>query len=49
MTYEKVTYHSPVAIVSVFGPHFREKPAIAGTMFAALGNFRNLKCCQFFI
>lgn len=36
--FEKVTHHSPVAIVSVFGPHFREKPAIAGTMFTALGN-----------
>jgi aspartokinase len=38
MGYEKVIYRSPVAIVSVFGPHFREKPAIAGTMFTALGN-----------
>lgn len=26
----------PVAIVSIFGPHFREKPAIAGKMFSAL-------------
>jgi aspartate kinase len=36
--YERVVHHSPVAIISVFGPHFREKPAIAGTMFGALGN-----------
>jgi aspartate kinase len=36
-SYEKVTHHSPVGIISIFGPHFREKPAIAGTMFAALG------------
>ncbi len=38
MGYEKVVHRSPVAIVSIFGPHFREKPAIAGTMFTALGN-----------
>jgi aspartokinase len=37
-SYEKVTHHAPVAIISIFGPHFREKPAIAGTMFAALGD-----------
>lgn len=30
-----IPYH-PVAIVSIFGPHFREKPAIAGKMFSAL-------------
>jgi aspartate kinase len=36
--YEKVAHHSPVAIVSIFGPHFREKPAIAGTMFGSLGD-----------
>ena len=36
--YEKILHHSPVAIISVFGPHFRERPSIAGTMFAALGN-----------
>ncbi len=35
---EQVTHHSPVAIISVFGPHFREKPMIAGTMFSALGD-----------
>ncbi len=36
--FERVVHHSPVAIISVFGPHFREKPAVAGTMFSALGN-----------
>jgi len=37
-TCEKVTHHAPVGIISIFGPHFREKPAIAGTMFSALGD-----------
>jgi len=37
---ERVTHHSPVGIISVFGPHFREKPSIAGTMFKALGDAR---------
>lgn len=27
---------SPVAVVSIFGPDFRERPGIAGTMFEAL-------------
>ena len=36
--YEKVNHHSPVGIISIFGPHFREKPAIAGTMFTTLGD-----------
>ncbi len=36
--FEKITHHSPVGIISIFGPHFREKPDIAGTMFAALGD-----------
>ena len=35
---EKIVYHSPVGIISIFGPHFREKPSIAGTMFSALGD-----------
>jgi aspartate kinase len=35
---EKVIYHSPVGIISIFGPHFRERPSIAGTMFSALGD-----------
>lgn len=26
---------SPVEIISIFGPHFRERPSIAGTIFAA--------------
>jgi len=34
----RVVYHSPVGIISIFGPHFREKPSIAGTMFSALGD-----------
>jgi len=33
----KVVHQAPVGIISVFGPHFRERPAIAGTMFTALG------------
>lgn len=33
---QKIIPYHPVAIVSVFGPHFREKPAIAGRMFSAL-------------
>lgn len=33
---QKIIHHSPVAIVSIFGPHFREKPAIAGKMFSTL-------------
>ena len=35
---EKMVCHSPVGIISIFGPHFREKPSIAGTMFSALGD-----------
>jgi aspartate kinase len=35
---EKIIHHSPVGIISIFGPHFREKPFIAGTMFTALGD-----------
>lgn len=33
---QKIIYHSPVAIISIFGPHFREKPGLAGRMFSAL-------------
>jgi aspartate kinase len=29
---------SNIAVVSIFGPHFRERPGIAGTFFAALNN-----------
>jgi len=35
---EKVIHHAPVGTISIFGPHFREKPSIAGTMFTALGS-----------
>jgi len=34
----EVIHHSPVGIISIFGPHFREKPSIAGRMFSALGD-----------
>jgi aspartokinase len=33
-----ITYNSNVAVVSVFGPHFREKPRISGIMFSALAS-----------
>ncbi len=32
----RVAAHPEVAIVSIFGPDFRERPGIAGTMFEAL-------------
>ncbi|MGZ6202424.1 MAG: ACT domain-containing protein [Thermodesulfobacteriota bacterium] len=32
-----VSYHPDVAVISVFGPHFRERPMISGLMFNALG------------
>lgn len=35
---EEIIHRSPVGIISIFGPHFREKPSIAGMMFTALGN-----------
>jgi aspartate kinase len=34
----KVVAHPEVAIVSIFGPDFRERPGIAGTMFQALAD-----------
>jgi aspartate kinase len=34
----KVVVHPEVAIVSIFGPDFRERPGIAGTMFEALAS-----------
>jgi len=34
---ERVTQRTGVAILSIFGPDFRERPGVAGTMFAALG------------
>jgi aspartokinase len=32
-----ISHHADVAVISVFGPHFREKPMVAGLMFSALG------------
>ena len=32
-----ISYHPSVAMISVFGPHFRERPMISGLMFNALG------------
>ena len=32
-----ISYHPDVSVISVFGPHFRERPMIAGLMFNALG------------
>ncbi|RTZ91610.1 MAG: hypothetical protein DSY91_04860 [Deltaproteobacteria bacterium] len=33
-----VTYIPDVSVVSVFGPHFRERPRISGVMFSALAS-----------
>jgi aspartate kinase len=30
--------NSDIAVVSIFGPHFRERPGIAGTFFSALNS-----------
>jgi aspartokinase len=35
---EKVVSHPEAGIVSIFGPDFRERPGIAGTMFDALAS-----------
>jgi aspartokinase len=32
-----VSYHPHVAVISVFGPHFRERPMISGLILNALG------------
>jgi aspartokinase len=32
-----ISYNPNVAVISVFGPHFRERPMISGFMFSALG------------
>jgi aspartokinase len=32
-----ISYQPNVAMISVFGPHFRERPMISGLMFHALG------------
>ena len=34
---EQVIQRDNVAVLSIFGPDFRERPGIAGTMFSALG------------
>ncbi len=34
---KQVIQRRNVAIISIFGPDFRERPGIAGTMFSALG------------
>jgi len=34
---EQVIQRPNVALISIFGPDFRERPGIAGTMFSALG------------
>ena len=40
----QVDAESEVAVVSIFGPDFRERPGIAGTMFKALADFQiNIK------
>ncbi len=33
----EVLVTAPIGMVAVFGPHFRDRPAIAGTMLSALG------------
>lgn len=33
----RISYHPNVTMISVFGPHFRERPMISGLMFNALG------------
>ncbi|MBO8129951.1 MAG: ACT domain-containing protein [Candidatus Marinimicrobia bacterium] len=33
-----IKYDTDVVIIGVYGPHFREKPAIAGRFFRALGS-----------
>jgi aspartate kinase len=32
----EVTYHLNMAVISVFGPHFRDSPGIAGLFFSSL-------------
>ena len=39
---EQVIRRDNVAVLSIFGPDFRERPGIAGTMFSALGE-RDIK------
>ena len=33
-----ISYNPTVAVISIFGPHFREKPKISGIMFSALAS-----------
>ena len=33
----EIVKHPNIALISVFGPDFRQRPGIAGTMFSALG------------
>lgn len=33
-----ISYNPDVAVISVFGPHFREKPKVSGIMFSTLGS-----------
>ena len=33
-----ISYNPDVAVISVFGPHLREKPRVPGLMFSALGS-----------
>ena len=33
-----ISYNPNVAVISVFGPHFRERPKISGIMFSALAS-----------
>lgn len=35
---EEIVYDKEVGIVSIYGPHFGERPGIAGTMFSALAS-----------
>jgi len=37
MEAKAISYHSNVTVISVFGPHFREKPFISGLILNALG------------
>lgn len=34
---QEIVYDASVGLVSIFGPDFRQRPGIAGEMFAALG------------
>jgi aspartate kinase len=35
---EEIVYNGEVGVVSMFGPHFGERPGIAGVMFSALAS-----------